>query len=243
MSDFSLQQSQVFEFLHEGHHAIRMLRFSTNQIVFEPHEPALSLFIIKSGEVRFFDVLPGGINRLIDILGPDEWFGSAAMGGLPSYGKRAVAMSDCVVWAIPARELRSEFSRNGELALHFLESMARRLQGAWSDASRLMFQDCRLRVIKALLRFAATPAARPSAEGVALHITHAQLAQAVGAARETVSLCLTDLRHMNIVRTGRNQVCFDPEDLRRLEAGQLPAPHQPTVVQGTPYQPAVAQCA
>jgi CRP-like cAMP-binding protein len=234
VSDFSLHQSDVFEFLHESHHAIRMLCFSDGQVVFEPHEAAQTLFIIKSGEIRFLDWLPGGGSRLIDILGPDEWFGSAALGGLPSYGKRAISVGDTVVWAIPSGELRDELMRSGELAMHFIEIMARQLQGAWSDASRLMFQDCRLRVIKALLKFSSTPAARPVPEGVSLRITHAELAEAIGAARETVSLCLTDLRHMNVVRTGRNQIVFDPEGLRQFEVNEFPPP---------PYQEALSQSA
>ena len=44
-----------------------------------------------------------------------------------------------------------------------------------------------------------------------------QLAQAVGVARETVSLALTQLRHQNLLRTGRNQLFFDPEALRRFQ--------------------------
>jgi CRP-like cAMP-binding protein len=37
---------------------------------------------------------------------------------------------------------------------------------------------------------------------VILWMTHEQLAQAVGAARETVSLALTQLRQANVLRTG-----------------------------------------
>jgi hypothetical protein len=51
---------------------------------------------------------------------------------------------------------------------------------------------------------------------VVLNITHSQLAQAVGAARETISLALTQLRHQNLVRTGRNQLFFNPDTLKRL---------------------------
>jgi CRP-like cAMP-binding protein len=50
-----------------------------------------------------------------------------------------------------------------------------------------------------------------------LRITHKQLAQAVGAARETISVCLTELRLKNLIRTGRNQLIFDPEQLQALD--------------------------
>ena len=47
-----------------------------------------------------------------------------------------------------------------------------------------------------------------------LRITHQQLAQAVGAARETISLALTQLRQRELLRTGRNQLFFNPDVLR-----------------------------
>ena len=49
-----------------------------------------------------------------------------------------------------------------------------------------------------------------------LRITHQQLAQAVGAARETISLALTQLRQQKLLRTGRNQLFFNPEVLEKF---------------------------
>ena len=45
---------------------------------------------------------------------------------------------------------------------------------------------------------------------------HEQLAQAVGAARETISLALTHLREQNLLRTGRNQLFFNPDALQEF---------------------------
>jgi CRP-like cAMP-binding protein len=120
-----------------------------------------------------------------------------------------------VVWAVPAEDLRKAVAERGELAWPLIETVARRLKQAWSDGSLLAFDDCRARLIQTLLRFSKSPAAHRSADGVVLCMTHAQLAQAVGAARETVSLCLTELRQQNIIRTGRNQLTFEPEVLQR----------------------------
>jgi DNA-binding transcriptional regulator YhcF (GntR family) len=47
-----------------------------------------------------------------------------------------------------------------------------------------------------------------------LRITHRQLAEAVGAARETISLALTQLRHQNLLRTGRNRVVFQIDAMK-----------------------------
>ncbi|MGA2443519.1 MAG: helix-turn-helix domain-containing protein, partial [Tepidisphaeraceae bacterium] len=59
---------------------------------------------------------------------------------------------------------------------------------------------------------------------VELRITHAQLAEAVGAARETVTLCLIHLRQENLVHTSRSRVTFNPQDLLSIDpqADSLP---------------------
>jgi CRP-like cAMP-binding protein len=72
--------------------------------------------------------------------------------------------------------------------------------------------------VRTLLELAGSSAASASSEGVVLHITHQQLAQKIGVARETVSLALSQLRRRNLLRTGRNQLTFNPSLLGNWEA-------------------------
>ena len=95
-----------------------------------------------------------------------------------------------------------------------MKQLAHKMISARSDAAGLVFDDCQARLLKTLVRFSRSAAATPNADGVVLRITHQQLAQAVGVARETVSLALTQLRQQNLLRTGRNQLMFNPEHLR-----------------------------
>jgi CRP-like cAMP-binding protein len=195
----------------------RAMECNTGQVIHSPDEPADTFYFIESGEVRLYDVIDANTERLLDILGPSGWLGTAVLANLPGYKTRAVAETRCVLWTIPAANLRKVLLENGEMAMQVMQNLAQRLLQAWSQGSRMVFDDCRQRLIQTLVRFSKTPAARPAAEGVVLRITHKQLAQAVGAARETVSVCLTELRNKNFVRTGRNQLIFDPEQLAQLD--------------------------
>ena len=100
------------------------------------------------------------------------------------------------------------------------------------ESSRLIFDDCHTRLLKALIRFSHSAAASQGTAGIVLHITHLQLAQAIGVARETVSLALKDLRDQNVLKTGRNQVTFDPTSIDPVlqQRLQRPAPVAPAVV-------------
>jgi CRP/FNR family transcriptional regulator, cyclic AMP receptor protein len=211
---------QILENLRRRGASLQKLQFSRGQIVQEPDEPAVNFHFIEQGEIRLYHVVDEVVARLLDILGPGDWFGAAALAHLPKCGKRAVSTSQSVLYAVPITELRQELSENGPLALQILGDMARRLSDAWTEGSELLFEDCRFRLIKTLLRYSNSAAARHEADEVVLNITHAQLANAVGAARETISLCLTSLRHENIVQTGRNQLKFKPERLREVGASR-----------------------
>jgi CRP-like cAMP-binding protein len=192
------------------------IQVAAGKTIFDRGDPATGFSLIRSGEVRMYDVMDGGTERLLGILGADDWIGYAALAHFPVHGRRAVAVTDVVLWFFEAGKIRRIVEENADMAVGLIENLAQQLHQAWTEGSRFVFDDCRLRLIKTLLRFSTSPAAHAVPEGVVLRITHKQLAQAVGAARETVSVCLTELRHKKIVKTGRNQLAFDPKDLEQL---------------------------
>jgi len=193
------------------------LEFSNGKVIHEADSPADRFFIVESGEVRRYNESHNSNSHLIDILGPGEWFGGTAIARMPFYDCRAVSVGHSVVWACAAQIMRDYLIHHGDVAIKLIESVIPQLHQSWANAGGMAFDDCRSRLVKTLLRFSDSAAAKKTPEGVVLKITHAQLAQAVGAARETVSICLTELRQKQIVRTGRNQLSFDPERLKEAD--------------------------
>jgi CRP/FNR family cyclic AMP-dependent transcriptional regulator len=195
------------------------------QTLFEPDTPAQNIYFIETGQVRIYQVGPDGSSRLVDILGPGDWFGIAALAGNPGYSAQAVAVSPSVIWQVPAERLLLRVQNKPEVAAELIRQLAARLQAAHDAAAHLVFDDCNQRLVETLLRFSRTAAATPGGDGeVQLRITHQQLAQAVGAARETVSLAITQLRHQNLLRTGRNRLCFKPQVLQEFSQRSHAAP-------------------
>ena len=190
------------------------LTFNANERIYEPQDAAKYVYYIRSGEVRTFQVGDDGEGRLVEVLGPGDWFNPAAFSIDSVCGHRAIAVGMSIIVRVPADRLLAELTRNGPAAGVLLQQFADRLQRAREDAARLVFDDCNTRLITTLLQLSQTVAAVPREDGVELRITHMQLAQAVGAARETISLALTDLRKQNVLRTGRNKLYFDPQTLR-----------------------------
>jgi CRP/FNR family transcriptional regulator len=207
----------------------RRLEVRAGATLHEPDSRADDLYFIESGQVRLYQIGPDTSSRLTDILGRGEWFGIAALAGADTYGTRAVVMTASMLWALPAVRLMELLGTQPKAAIELVAQLASRLEAAHDDAARLVFDDCNQRLIQTLLRFSRTAAATPQDDGeVILRITHEQLAQAVGAARETVSLALTQLRQRNLLRTGRNRLFFKPINLQQFcrTASHTPAPLQ-----------------
>jgi CRP-like cAMP-binding protein len=196
----------------------RPLELAPGTTVFEQGAEASHLYFIQRGQVRLYQEGRDGASRLLEILGPGQWFGCAALSDSRQYHARAVVIGRTVLTQTPVSHVLEVVQRSPQAAVQLIRQLADNVQAAREDAARLVFDDCNERLVKTLVRFSRTAAATPHDDGVVLHITHEQLAQAVGVARETVSLALTEMRLKNLVRTGRNQLTFNPVTLAQFAA-------------------------
>ncbi len=216
MSEATYRAGEYRELLARSAAGGRQIEVAAGTAIHEPEAPAQNLYFIHSGQVRVYQAGPEDSTRLLEILGAGDWFGVAALARSNEYGTRAIAVSAAVVSQIPAERWLALLADQPQATAAFIGQLAGKLQAAHRDAACLVFDDCNQRLIKTLLHFSQSAAATPREDGVVLRITHQQLAQAVGAARETVSLALTNLRHQNVLRTGRNQLFFNPETLQKF---------------------------
>jgi CRP/FNR family transcriptional regulator len=197
---------------------------SGGDVIFHHDAAADRVYCIQRGQVRLYSVASDESSRLIAILGAGDWFGAAALAGAATYQMRAVSVGASTLIETQVARLLAVLAGQPDHLIELTRQLAVKLLAGTEDANRFVFEDCNQRLIGALLRFSKSAASTPHEDGVVLNITHDQLAQAVGVARETVSLALTQLRQQNLLRTGRNQLIFNPQMLQqfsdRYSAGQ-----------------------
>jgi CRP-like cAMP-binding protein len=217
MSEAGEMANLIIRLLEENQLQAVKANFLDGDVIFAAGEPATNFYIVESGEIHVFAPPDDGNHeQLLDIFGPMHCFGFPALGRLPNYGKSTKSVGPSVLYIINADHLKHVIATRGDLTLQFVETMARQLYLSWAVQRDFVCSDCRLRLIKALLRFRNSPVAEPADGGIRLHMTHAQLAEAIGVARETVSMCLIQLRRENLVQTGRNCIHFNPQDLFKI---------------------------
>ncbi|NCT91296.1 Crp/Fnr family transcriptional regulator [Cellulomonas sp. APG4] len=187
------------------------------QAIFSEGEPGDRLYVIGSGKMKLGRRSNDGRENLLAVLGPAEMFGELSLFDPGPRTATASAVSDAVLYELGHDELIAWLEEHPAVAKHLLEALARRLRRTNEALADLVFSDVPGRVAKALLdlsrRFG-----EPTADGlrVAHDLTQEELAQLVGASRETVNKALADFAGRGWVRReGRAVVLLDVERLER----------------------------
>lgn len=211
-------ESPLAQLLRESALQAHRIQVPAKAALYQASDPARSVYYIHQGQIRTYQTGPNGSRRLVEILGADEWCGAAALARMESYGEVAEAVVPTTISIIAADRLFALVTQTPAIAIELIHQLAAKLAAYREDASGLVFEDCNHRLIRTLMHLSDSPAASPAPDGVVVRITHQQLAQKVGVARETISLALAQLRRRNLLRTGRNQLIFSPATLQQWDA-------------------------
>ncbi len=186
-------------------------------VLFREGERGDCLYLIRSGKVKLGRRSADGRENLLSVLGPGEMFGELSMFDPGPRTATATAVGDAVLYEMSHAELLGWLDRFPTVARYLLEALARRLRRTNEALADLVFSDVPGRVAKALLdlseRFGQEV---PEGVRVAHDLTQEELAQLVGASRETVNKALADFSARGWVRReGRAVVLLDRDRLER----------------------------
>src|SRR5438874_9492232 len=105
----------------------RRMSIAPGTVLYEPETAANNLYYIHRGQIRTYHVGQDHYGRLIDILGPDAWFGEAALAKQASYGEQAIAVVPSVVSEIPAERFLSLLVQTPRSAIEVYRQLAAKL--------------------------------------------------------------------------------------------------------------------
>jgi CRP/FNR family transcriptional regulator, cyclic AMP receptor protein len=187
------------------------------ETVFHEGDPGDRLYVIVEGKIKLGRASGDGRENLLAVLGPGEMFGELSLFDPGPRNAAGTAVADSVLIGMGSDDLDAWLRGRPEVARHLLRALARRLRRTNEALADLVFSDVPGRVAKALLdlseRFG-----RPTDDGlrVAHDLTQEELAQLVGASRETVNKALADFASRGWLRLeARAVVLLDIDRLRK----------------------------
>lgn len=186
-------------------------------VIFAEGDAGDRLFVILDGKVKLGQTAVDGRESLMAVLGPGEMFGELSLFDPGPRTSTATALTDCHMASMARGALRPWLTGRPEVAEALLQALAQRIRRTNETLADLVFYDVPGRVAKALIDLS-TKFGRDTDEGrrVEHDLTQEELAQLVGASRETVNKALADFASRSWLRLeSRAVVLLDVERLER----------------------------
>jgi CRP/FNR family cyclic AMP-dependent transcriptional regulator len=188
-----------------------------SKVLFAEGDPGDRLYVVRTGKIKLGRTSADGRENLLAVLGPGEMFGELSLFDPGPRTATATAVTETSLLGLGHEDLQPWLAGRPEVAAQLLRALAQRLRRTNEYLADLVFSDVPGRVAKALLDLA-TRFGVPSEEG--LHVTHdltqEELAQLVGASRETVNKALADFAQRGWLRLeARAVVLLDLDRLSR----------------------------
>ncbi|WP_411285382.1 Crp/Fnr family transcriptional regulator [Lapillicoccus sp.] len=192
-------------------------RMERGDILFREGDPGDRLYVIGEGKIKLGRTSPDGRENLVAILGPGEMFGELSLFDPGPRTMTATAVAETQLMALGNESLTGLLTGRPEVSKTLLAALAQRLRRTNEHLADLVFTDVPGRVAKALLDLAER-FGRPVEEGVMVShdLTQEELAQLVGASRETVNKALADFVTRGWIKLeARAVLIMDVERLQR----------------------------
>ena len=187
-------------------------------VVFNEGDTGDRLFVVLDGKVKISRTATDGRENLLTVLGPGEMFGELSLFDPGARTATATAVTECTLASLDHDDLRPLLLQEPVVAMQLLRALAQRLRRTNEAMADLVFSDVPGRVAKALLDLAEKFGDDATDGGVRVQhdLTQEELAQLVGASRETVNKALSDFATRGWLRLeGRSVLLLDRERLAR----------------------------
>ena len=193
------------------------VRLDRGQALFREGDPGDRLYVVVRGKIKLGRTAADGRENLLAILGPGEMLGELSLFDPGPRTATATGVTESRLLGLGHSDLAPWLGGRPEVAQNLLQAMARRLRRTNETMADLVFSDVPGRVAKALLDLS-TRFGVQADDG--LHVTHdltqEELAQLVGASRETVNKALADFAARGWLRLeARAVVLLDVGRLQR----------------------------
>ncbi len=169
--------------------------------------PASVIALIGTGRVRLTRALSDARTLSLGYRGAGDLIGEAALGGITAYRETAVATEAVEALLVPVATVRALGATDHAFGGGLLAVLVERHGDAEERLASLLFGNVEARLVEFLVK-AAQRWGLSERRGVLIttRFTHQEIADMIGATRETVTLTLGELRKKGVIEIDRRRV-------------------------------------
>jgi CRP-like cAMP-binding protein len=194
------------------------LSFSRNSLIYMPHEPAHSLYLLCSGQVSLYMLSSGGRVLTLQVVEKGGIFGHSVLARHRVYDTFAEAIKRVHVVAVPAERIFAALSEHPELGAELVKMLGEYLLATSRRLDEVAFKSVSARLASVLLNMIDATA---SDQQLRLpRRTHQQLAEMTNSYRETVTKIINQFRADNLLDMDRSGITLlNTSRLREVAQG------------------------
>jgi CRP-like cAMP-binding protein len=200
----------------------RRILLKPREHLFRAGDQSNDVYIVAEGCVRLFQVTPTGKETILWINFPGELFGMAEIWSGESRQVYAVANDATRIHSIRRQDFIKFLGAHPEAAMKAIGILSARVRALGHTLGGLASDNVETRIARLLMRFAAISSTSRCAIAsgelcVNVRLRHQDIANLVGASRQTVTTTLLDLRRQGTIRIVNHHIhIVRSEDLRNL---------------------------
>lgn len=195
--------------------SMTLVKLRKGNTLFKEGDDGDHLYVVASGKVKLGTKSQDGRENLLMILGPGDMFGELSLFDSGPRTATATAITESRLLSVGQERVIPWLKEHPEVALQLLSRLATRLRRTNEVVGDLVFSDVPGRVAKALIDLGVKFGEQRD-EGMYVNhdLTQEELAQLVGASRETVNKALADFAQRGWIRLeARSVVVLDYDRL------------------------------
>lgn len=198
---------------------VRLSALRRSTPLFAQGQSADALYYIEEGLIKLSRVGGNGERVILTLCGPGELVGEESLGGsFQAYEAEAEILTNSNVYRVPHNVIRDAIHAYPDLALHIMGNLLHRRSFLIKKIELLCLQDVEFRILHYLSEFSRLVKPGENGEGYSIPITQLELADLIGATRETTSTTLNQLERRGLIRLGRRLLNVPAPDLLQQAA-------------------------
>ena len=181
--------------------------FAKRQIIYFPDDPGQTVLLLARGRVKIKAITPDGRETIFAFIEAGEVFGELALLDVEPRREFAEAVEDSLVLALPREEILWLMERRPDVALHVTKLLGFRRRRIENRLRNILFRSTRERTMSLVLELLETHGQRiNNGWEIRLKLSHQELANLIGATRESVTLALGKLQRQGLISVQRRLI-------------------------------------
>ena len=186
-------------------------KYPKDAVVFFENDLGDALYMILSGRVKVTILSDDGREIILSMLSEHEFFGEMSLLDDEPRSATAIALAETEILVLHQRDFLSIVEKRPRVLVNLLSVLSSRLRKANQQIGNLALHDVYGRVARLLLEMASEDGNRqPDGRVGFRRPTHQEIANMIGATRETVSRMISDLNKQGYIEiAGKNVIIQD----------------------------------